>query len=307
MTEAQDHALTAPETPAEAAGGDPPKAPEGPSLLEIAAERHRTLQDMLAPTKAQLSPDDVHDLRVAARRLTEVVGLFAPLMEDAMAEAAEGSLRGLRKAAGELRDLDVLEEHLERWRLPGAVRQVAAGIAAALPQRRKSLEAGLITARGTASVSGAMVFLARLFEEAGTAGRREASLEKLAAALAKRVKRRRKQLKAALGKAATKQTAVALHAARIAVKKLRYVLELGHEAALTRAGGELALLKRIQKLLGEHHDVHVITETLTTHLPPAGSVKNLSLSWGRYKRKTAREQAKRAAEFFARSYLWNSR
>jgi CHAD domain-containing protein len=292
---------------AEGAGTPGEVQPAGPTLLEIAAERHRTLQAMLAGNAPTLSPDDVHDLRVAARRLTEVVGLFEPLMESTMAEAAEGSLKDLRQSAGELRDLDVMEEHLAARRLPGPVKHVSEAIRAELPARRETLERAVAAARGTASVSGAMVYLARLFEMSAAEGSREVALTKLAAALAKRAKRRRKQLKAAFGKAASKQSPEALHAARIATKKLRYVLELGHESGVHRAGTELALLKKIQKVLGDHHDVHVIIESLETHLPTDGSVKNLRTAWNTYKRKCEREQAGRAADFFGKSYLWNQR
>ena len=296
-----------PAAPVESVPADAPPKPAGPTLLEIAAERHGLLQAMLTGDKASLSPDDVHDLRVATRRLTEIVGLFEPLMDTAMADAAGGTLRDLRKSAGDLRDLDVLEEHLTGRRLPAPLRHVCDTIRAELPARRQALEVGVIAARGAASISGAMVYLARLFESCSAPDAREAALRKLAVTLNKRIKRRRKQLRAAFGKAATKQTPVALHAARIAAKKLRYVLELGHESHLSRAGEELGQLKKIQKLLGEHHDVHVILETLESRLPAHGSVKNLRPAWTKYKRQATREQAQRAAEFFVKSYLFNSR
>jgi CHAD domain-containing protein len=284
----------------------PSKSPKPrPSLLDLAAKRHGELQEMLTPEKTKLSVDDVHDLRVATRRLGEVVGLFEPLMPDAMASAAGDSIKALRQAAGELRDLDVMNEHLEKKRLPGPLKKIADAIRADIPARREMLKAQVIAARSAASVGGAMVFLARLIEEQ-RAGDTQSALEKLAAMLLKRIKRRRKQLRSSFGKAATKQTADSLHAARISVKKLRYVLELANQTGLIKASLELRLLKAIQKILGDHHDVHVIEATLESHLPPPGTVKNLRPAWAKYKRKTDREQAKRAADFFAKSYLWNA-
>jgi CHAD domain-containing protein len=281
-----------------------------PTLLDLAIKRHRELHEMLTADKSSLSVDDVHDLRVATRRLGEVVGLFKHLMPDGMAAAAADSIKALRQAAGELRDLDVMNEHLEKKRLPGPLKKIADQIRADLPARRAVLETQVLAARSAASVGGAMVFLARLFEEKVSAGT-QAALESLASTLKSRIKRRRKQLRSSFGKAATRQTAESLHEARIAVKKLRYVLELANTTGQSKSALELRLLKSIQQLLGDHHDVHVIHETLESHLPPrtgpaATAIKNLRPAWTKYNRKTAREQAKRAAEFFAKSYLWNA-
>jgi CHAD domain-containing protein len=48
-----------------------------------------------------------------------------------------------------------------------------------------------------------------------------------------------------------------LHAVRIALKKLRYALELSAEMSGARSTPELQLLKRAQALLGRMHDLEV--------------------------------------------------
>ena len=53
-----------------------------------------------------------------------------------------------------------------------------------------------------------------------------------------------------------------LHAVRIAVKKLRYALELDHEFAGLKPGPELRLLRRIQNVLGRLHDQQVLIDRI---------------------------------------------
>ena len=108
----------------------------------------------------------------------------------------------------------------------------------------------------------------------------------------------------AFGKAAMKQTAEHLHEARIAVKKLRYVMELadagGVEQGLKK---RMKVLKGMQELLGEHHDVHVVVEILERRVM-GEKVRGLRPAWGKWKRAMERGQGRRAAAFFVESYMW---
>jgi CHAD domain-containing protein len=51
-----------------------------------------------------------------------------------------------------------------------------------------------------------------------------------------------------------------LHVVRIALKKLRYAVELGSEAAGAKPDGDLNALKRMQTLLGRLHDLQVLVD-----------------------------------------------
>ena len=51
-----------------------------------------------------------------------------------------------------------------------------------------------------------------------------------------------------------------LHVVRIAVKKLRYALELSVELAGLKTDADLRALKRTQKVLGRMHDVQMLIE-----------------------------------------------
>jgi CHAD domain-containing protein len=226
----------------------------------------------------------------------------------------------LRQAAAELRDLDVLAEHLAKWRLPRVLRQVASSIEAGIPARRELLAAKLREAAGSTTVQAMIMLLARVIEEqrrpaSAPASDRAAAVEaKLGEILRKRLRRRREQMEKAFGRAARKQTDKSLHEARITVKKLRYSLEIAQAAGHKGARGALKVLKGMQELLGKHHDVSVIIETLHGHIAPAAGEAALTAAarrrrhtaWRAWLRRTQREQAHRAAEFFRQSYLWRN-
>jgi CHAD domain-containing protein len=77
-------------------------------------------------------------------------------------------------------------------------------------------------------------------------------------ALDARVAHRAASLRDASRRAGALFLAERLHAVRIAIKKLRYALELSTEVAGNRTTPELRALKKAQELLGRLHDMHVL-------------------------------------------------
>jgi CHAD domain-containing protein len=74
----------------------------------------------------------------------------------------------------------------------------------------------------------------------------------------KRAARRALALQAAMENAGNIYLADRLHLVRIAVKKLRYVLEIARELSRSRASARIRLLKNVQDLLGHMHDLEVL-------------------------------------------------
>lgn len=273
-------------------------------LVQVAAARYGVFAKHLQSVGESLDVEFVHQLRTGSRRLGEVVGLIETLMEPVAAKALDDAMRDVRRAAGDLRDLDVMEEHLEKWRFPAGLKPVREAMGAEYPEKRVALEAALRSHLQSTGFTTAMVLLARVLESHSGAG--DACEEKLGKVLNKRIAKRRKGVAKAFGKAATKQTSTSFHEARIAVKKLRYSLELAQEAGRKMVGKDLKFLKNVQKLLGDMHDADVIVETLQGRVedwsgPGAARVKT---AWRGFLRKIHQRQAKRAGEFFAKSYLW---
>jgi len=277
-------------------------------LLSAVRKRHETLAVLLARGPAGLAEGEVvHDLRVASRRMGEAARLLRPFMEKPTAEAVAASLRALRRAMGDLRDDDVTREHLVKWRMAAPLRQVAGAIAASVETARPARVAAGQAQMTSASLTGSMVILARVLEDRAAPELLAQTERRLEETLQGLIKAREKQLRRAFGQAARKQTAASLHAARIEVKKMRYLLELAADAGTTRgAKKKIRFLRRLQELLGDHHDTHVIAEQIVAHLkdPREKPIKNLHAAWRKWQRHMNTMQAKRAAVFFARTYAW---
>ena len=79
-------------------------------------------------------------------------------------------------------------------------------------------------------------------------------------ALDARVSRRALALKHAIEEAGSVYLPERLHRTRIALKKLRYGLELDAEARGGKVTADLRLLKRMQELLGRLHDLQVLID-----------------------------------------------
>jgi CHAD domain-containing protein len=79
-------------------------------------------------------------------------------------------------------------------------------------------------------------------------------------ALDARVSRRALALKSAIDEAGSVYLPERLHRTRIALKKLRYGLELDAEARGGKVTPDLRLLKRLQELLGRLHDLQVLID-----------------------------------------------
>jgi CHAD domain-containing protein len=311
MSEALSPIDTPPsDTAASAASAQAAAEPEPAkgTLLRALEQRHENFAGLLARgAEALADPEFVHDLRVGSRRMGEAARLLRDFTDKPTARAVASSLRGLRRAMGALRDSDVTREHLEKWKMPGSVKQVAREAALLHAQSRPALEIAASAQMGAASLAGSMVVLSRILEERGMPDCAGETEEKLRAELESQIRKREKEMRRLFGRAAKKQTAASLHEARIGVKKLRYVLELAADAGTQRgAKKKIRLLKQLQELLGAHHDVHVIGEELERHLKVKREkpIKNLAAGWRKWQRGMNAGQSKRAAVFFAKTYAW---
>ncbi|MGN6367529.1 MAG: CHAD domain-containing protein [Phycisphaerae bacterium] len=287
----------------------PPPHEKPSPLFQLATQRRNDVADFLrhaADPQTPLDPDFVHDLRVSLRRLSELAALLATLLDKTSARAVEQSLKSLRQAAGDLRDLDVTTQHLQKWRMPAPLKKAARQLIDREHARRPDLEAALRTTATSATLAATLVLLARLLEEQSKPDCLPAASARLEKELDKRIAQRRKKLKKAFAQAARKQSPQSLHEARIAAKKLRYSLEIEKELNDKKHKKELKFLKSLQQLLGDHHDTHVIEVTLQQQLPPhhPTPIKSLRPAWRKWHRDMEKKQAHRAATFFIQTYTW---
>jgi hypothetical protein len=91
-----------------------------------------------------------------------------------------------------------------------------------------------------------------------------------AATLADRILARTDALDLAVAHAGGVHFPNRVHAVRMAAKKLRYTLEAAEALGTFHVPGALALLKRVQDVLGDLHDRHVFLQKVTDRAAEAG-------------------------------------
>jgi CHAD domain-containing protein len=210
--------------------------------------------------------DAIHDARVATRRLREAL----PLLRSAGPgrEKARRWLRRTGRRLGRIRDLDVMLEL--------AIAAVQRLPAAAVPLQHLMVE---LRAARDQRLRRAVKRLERQDQKArlapirsndrGTSWFRAASMP-WAATLADRILARTDALDLAVAHAGGVHFPNRVHAVRMAAKKLRYTLEAAEALGTFHVPGALALLKRVQDVLGDLHDRHVFLQKVTDRAAEAG-------------------------------------
>jgi CHAD domain-containing protein len=199
----------------------------------------------------------VHRVRVASRRLRELLPVLE--IEQAVVRKLGRRLRKLTRRLGEVRDLDVLtllvDELRDSGRLPDrALRRVGG----AVHQARDEVRGRLSLTAVAADLKRVGRKLEAIAVELEPADRERSSAWRWA--VDARVSRRASTLKAAIEEAGAVYLPERIHGVRLALKKLRYGVELATETAGIRESADLATLKRGQDLLGSLRDLQVLIE-----------------------------------------------
>ena len=196
----------------------------------------------------------VHQARVASRRLREAVPVLSTGLSPSKAHKAMRKIRRLTRALGTVRELDVtlhlLDEFARKDHIPrSAVEDVRAHV---LGERARSREV-MVERLGRINRKKLNRRLASVCEALD-----EAEHERWREALASRLLKRAKRLRAAIDEAGQMYAPERLHQVRIASKKLRYGLELAAESGGTGAQPLVRTIKRAQDLLGRLHDQQIL-------------------------------------------------
>jgi CHAD domain-containing protein len=221
------------------------------------------------------NPRDVHQSRVASRRLREAVPVLVAGLKGTKANKARGKIRRLTRALGTVRELDVtlqiLDELVSRNTLP---RQALEDVRLHVSTERDERRAVMLKRLGQVKIDK----LDRRLESVGDALDQSVS-EAWRDALGSRLLKRSKALKAAMGEAGHIYAPDRLHRVRIAAKKLRYALELAADAAIKTASAPVRAAKRAQETLGRLHDLQVLQShaTAVQAAPAAGSMPSAGL------------------------------
>jgi CHAD domain-containing protein len=200
----------------------------------------------------------LHDFRVALRRLRTLLRGFAPELGDIVSKKLQRRLRDLTRTTTAARDAEVQLAWVAAWRGELGRRPGLSWFVARLADRRD---------RAYRDVRDQVVPAFRHLERRvrrdlnGVAAQVGDAGPLFAAAAARGIREHTTALAQELAAARSPRDADAIHGARIAAKRLRYLLEslTGDVAA---AAVLVERLKALQDLLGELHDVQVLSEEL---------------------------------------------
>jgi len=219
----------------------------------------------------------LHRARVATRRLREIVPVLQ--LDADVTDKLSRRLRKITRRLGTVRELDVMLALVDELRHshPGhsdALTRVAAVVTKARDEVREDLTERLPqeSLERVARKLDHVVQALRRGEGSQADRRKPGRLRTASWAIDARVVRRAERLGEALNGATAVYLPERLHGVRIALKKLRYALELSNALGHKDFAPSLRTLKRAQDILGRMHDVQVlidrVREVQASLMPP---------------------------------------
>jgi len=294
--------ITAEVEPADLEG---PAVPEGALLLpyeesckkvrELALRQLNRFMSYEAKVLKGDDADAIHDMRVASRRLQQVLDLLYPKPRPQELRRLRRQIRRCRQALGDVRNCDVLLEIVGRslGRKRSARREAWTAVQHFLLMRRS--ESFLRTIRKVGKINLTVLYVDlkeylhrdKAHDHAAEHHAHSASAPRpgfahdLISALESTWGRFESQIERSHGNSRPE----VIHGARIATKRLRYLLEVFHEFGVPGSADALVGLRQLQKDLGDWHDLEVLEqmmiemlarqEFLRDHLPLAMEVQKL--------------------------------
>lgn len=202
-------------------------------------------------TRLGTDPEDLHQMRVATRKMRAIFRAARPMLSLEWAEALRGELAWLGGALGPARDLDVFLSHLlqETEKLSPAEQNALTPRRMALEQERTDAQTVVLR---TLEQERYLRLLERLdaAAEAPEIKSAEVSLVNLARSDYKKLKRTMRDCPA-------DPPPAQLHRLRILGKRARYAAELAEPSGGKPVSRFMEQLKNFQDLLGEHQDAAV--------------------------------------------------
>lgn len=258
------------------------------------------LQEHEPGTRLGEDPEEVHDMRVATRRLRAAVKLFSEALPD-RALWLEKELRWLAGALGEVRDLDVELDELNAW---------AAGeqgdtdsfedLIEAVEEQRAHARGRMLEALDSGRYERLVTSFATMLRR-GPAGSNEKDSKSgvpITSAAPKLLSRRYNKFRKAAKRIAEDASPEDYHELRKKGKSLRYALEFHREVYGSPLKSLVRPLKSLQDDLGRHQDAVVAADQLEG-LGSAGEQNRSNaavFAMGAYAERYRREAAELRAE-----------
>ena len=218
-------------------------------------------------------PEELHQLRVTARRIDAILGLFKRQLPPALLRARK-TTKSVLRSLGAARDLDVQLSELDHYcgHLPEHERLAAAPLRERLESERERVRARMIRALDSEATRRWLETLTlAVAEPSGANGADRAML-----VVPERVRRRFRKLRKSVDRLRGKSSMEDYHQVRRRAKQLRYATECGALMFGKPADEMLKALRRLQDRLGAHQDAYMAQKRLAaiaadpaSGLPPA--------------------------------------
>jgi CHAD domain-containing protein len=233
-----------------------------------------------AGTRLGEDPEDLHDMRVATRRLRAAIGVFSGVLP-AQFDSLAPELAWLGKVLGSVRDLDVQVERLEAstgwhgpWAASAAESSPVEDLRGVFAREREEARAGLLEALESPRYERLTTALVALAQQ-GAGHRTTAGQQRATAVVPDLVERRHRAARKAARRARRSGAPEDFHRLRIRCKRLRYALEFVADLYGEPAVTFIRRLARLQDLLGGLQDCQVSMDRL--HSLALGAEPPLSL------------------------------
>jgi CHAD domain-containing protein len=240
-------------------------------------------------TRLGHDPEELHQMRVATRRMRAILRAAAPLLDPDWMRSLRAEVGWLGGALGPVRDLDVLVEHLkaDAHRLGDADERAFLVLLRSLESEHEADRAAMLQALREPR----FVRLVERLERETKAPPLTSAGGSLHALAGHEFRRLRKRVRA-LGDHPPDDD---LHATRIAVKRARYAAELAERSMGKAATAVIRDLKPLQDVLGDHQDAVVAETRIRALVKPRTSVATAIAAGRVIERQHQRRRVARAA------------
>lgn len=245
---------------------------------------------------------DIHDARVAARRLRSLLATYRPLLDERRTRRLRRRLRAFARALSEVREADVRRDMLlaltmlEPALASADIRSLRATLRQSCSKSRRSLRRKVSSQAWASSV-----------RKLGAEGTRLALGARRGAGLAdvlKLVDRPWRDAAELLER--PPRSAAQLHRLRLALKHCRYALESVSSLKATEAERVLDRLRSVQDSLGEHRDAVQARQWVRTQEARLGQAfaRRLDRMLRRHERTLRAQAVERAARVLPAYAAW---
>jgi len=242
---------------------------EGYCLLgaDTLLTRTRQLEDQVHGVRKSKDIEYVHKLRVASRRTRAALALFKPCFGKKLTKKWSKTIRNVTRSSGAIRDADVQIAFLKNYTQTNQDKNAARGLDHLIrthAARRRAMQVNMTKALDDLEASGILSDIIDGCDALKAKERKESDIKTLATygKAYDHISSRLDEVLALEPFIHEESAAEKHHELRIAIKRLRYTMEIFSPLYKNGLIDQISLMKRFQDQLGELHDCDVWIQEL---------------------------------------------